>query len=384
MDDKIKILLDKINIDKDSYQYFNDAKITRIVVSSKNNCWNIYIKKDTLLPVNILEELESKKYLLDEKSPEITLIWDIENPDINIYLSYYPLILKKLKDKLKVTEIYEDCLKVEDGFLVLVAGNEMEQERLNSVVNNIENFYRNLSYKFNMEVIIKHEGNILSEIQNELNNEVNSIEIKEVKKSPEKEIKQESPEKKYRKEAKDPNSVIGRGIKDDPIKIKTLIGEDNNVTVEAQVFGTDYFESSKTDFKIITLKITDYSDSIYCKVFVRDDEEYSRLCKEFKAGNWYKIRGYTKNDQFSKELVLNARDVIKIEKQVDTIKDTAEEKRVELHCHTKMSQMDGLCDEVDVVKQAMKWGMKAVAITDHNGVQAFPHVFNFVKVIIKN
>ena len=160
--------------------------------------------------------------------------------------------------------------------------------------------------------------------------------------------------------------------------IKTLIGEDNNVVVEAKVFGTDYFESSKTDFKIITLKITDFSDSIYCKVFVRDDEEYKRLCKELKSGNWYKIRGYTKNDQFAKELVLNARDIIKIEKTEETIKDIAEEKRVELHCHTKMSQMDGVIDETDVVKQAMKFGMKAVAITDHNGVQGFPHVFSMV------
>ena len=117
---------------------------------------------------------------------------------------------------------------------------------------------------------------------------------------------------------------------------------------------------------------------MYCKVFVRDDEEYARLCKEFKNGNWYKIRGYTKNDQFAKELVLNARDMVKIDKKEESIKDNAEEKRVELHCHTLMSQMDGICNEEAVVKQAMKWGHKAIAITDHNGVQGFPHVFNLV------
>ena len=77
-------------------------------------------------------------------------------------------------------------------------------------------------------------------------------------------------------------------IKEEPIKIKTLIGEDNNVVIEAKVFGTDYFESTKTDFKIITLKVTDFSDSIYCKVFVREDEEYKRLCKELSVGSWYK------------------------------------------------------------------------------------------------
>ena len=100
------------------------------------------------------------------------------------------------------------------------------------------------------------------------------------------------------------------------IKIKTLIGEDNNVVVEGKVFGVEYFESSKTDFKIITLKITDYSDSIYCKVFVREDDEYKRLCKELKEGKWFKFRGYTKNDQFAKELVLNAKDTENILKRV--------------------------------------------------------------------
>ncbi len=374
MDDKIKILLDKINIDETSYQYFNDSKITKIKVNSKTNSWNIFIDKDELLPVEILEELESKKMLLDESASRIEIIFNIKSPNIDTYLSYYKYLLKTLKDDLKVLEIYEDAMKIEDDFLVLVAANEVEKERLLSVLDKVMNFYKKQSYNFNIDVIVRHEENILEEIQKDLNN----IEMPKYE-QPQKKEEQQQPEKKqFRREAKDPNSIIGRGIKEDPIKIKTLIGEDNNVVVEAKVFGTDYFESSKTDFKIITLKITDFSDSIYCKVFVRDDEEYKRLCKELKSGNWYKIRGYTKNDQFAKELVLNARDIIKIEKTEETVKDTAEEKRVELHCHTKMSQMDGVIDETDVVKQAMKFGMKAVAITDHNGVQGFPHVFSMV------
>ncbi len=375
MDNNIQILLNKINIDEASYQYFNDAEMKKIKVNSKNNSWNILIDKDNLLPVEVLEELESKKMLLDETASKIEFVFNIKNQDINTYLSYYKFLLKNLKEELKVLEIYEDSMKIEDDFLVLVATNEVEKSRLEKALPKITNFYKRLNYNFNIDIVMRHEENILEEIQKDLNN----IEMPKYEAAPKKEEQQPPQEKKqYRREAKDPNSIIGRGIKEDPIKIKTLIGEDNNVVVEAKVFGTDYFESSKTDFKIITLKITDFSDSIYCKVFVRDDEEYKRLCKELKSGNWYKIRGYTKNDQFAKELVLNARDIIKIDKKEETVKDTAEEKRVELHCHTKMSQMDGVIDEVDLVKQAMKFGMNAVAITDHNGVQGFPHVFNFV------
>ncbi len=374
MDNNIQILLNKINIDEASYQYFNDAIMKKIKVNSKNNSWNILIDKDNLLPVEVLEELESKKMLLDETASKIEFVFNIKNQDINTYLSYYKFLLKNLKEELKVLEIYEDSMKIEDGFLTLVATNEVEKSRLEKALPKITSFYKRLNYNFNIDIVMRHEENILEEIQKDLNN----IEMPKHESTPKKEEQPPQEKKQYRREAKDPNSVIGRGIKEDPIKIKTLIGEDNNVVVEAKVFGTDYFESSKTDFKIITLKITDFSDSIYCKVFVRDDEEYKRLCKELKSGNWYKIRGYTKNDQFAKELVLNARDIIKIDKKEETVKDTAEEKRVELHCHTKMSQMDGVIDEVDLVKQAKKFGMNAVAITDHNGVQGFPHVFNFV------
>ena len=372
MDEKIEVLLNKINMDKESFPYFSNAKLTKIKIHRKTSSWEVFIENKVALPVEVIEELEQKKMALDENAKEITIIWNIENIDVNTYLSYYPYVLQQVKEELKVLEIYSDALRVEEGFLVLVATTQIEQERLEGCLEKINRIYKNLGYKFNIDVELRHEDKILEEIKQDL---VVNVKMKEKKE----EKKEEQPkEKKYHKEPKDLNSVIGRGIKEEAIKIKTLLGEDNNVVVEGYVFGTDYFESSKTDFKIITLKITDYSDSIYCKVFVRDNDEYKRLCKELKAGLWFKIRGYTKEDQFAKELVLNARDIVKIDKKEEKIEDKAEVKRVELHCHTKMSQMDGVVDDEALLKQAISWGHKAIAITDHNGVQAFPHVFNFV------
>lgn len=372
MDDKIEVLLKKLDMDKEKYPYFSSAKLTKIKIHRKTNTWEVFITNKQALPLEIIEEIEVNKHKLDETASDITFIWDIETIDINTYLSYYPYILSQVKDDLKVLEIYQDALKIDEGFLVLTATTEVEKERLENCLDKINTLYKHLGYRFNIEVILHHEENILAEIKKDLEVKISLPEKKEP------EVKESPKEKTYRREAKDPNSVIGRGIKEDAIKIKTLLGEDNNVVVEGYVFGTDYFESSKTDFKIITLKITDYSDSIYCKVFVRDNDEYKRLCKELKVGSWYKIRGYTKEDQFAKELVLNARDILKIAKEQQVITDNAIKKRVELHCHTKMSQMDGVADDEAILKQALKWGHKAIAITDHNGVQAFPHVFNFV------
>ena len=271
----MNILLKKIGIDEESYQYFSDAKLTKIKVNTKNNSWNIFIEKEKLLPVEVFEELEEKKMLLDQHASSIEFVFTIAEADNNIYLSYYPYLLKKLKADLHVLEIYEDCMRLESDFLILVTTNEVEKERLEKCLPKISNFYKKIGYNFNIEVIARHEDNILEAIQNELQ----AVEIPQAS-LPKKEAPPEQPKtekKQYRREAKDPNSVIGRGIKEEPIKIKTLIGEDNNVVIEGKVFGTDYFESAKTDFKIITLKVTDYSDSIYCKVFVSEDEEYKRL-----------------------------------------------------------------------------------------------------------
>ena len=366
MNDKIQILLDKINIDKDNYQYFYDAIITKIKVNSKTNSWNIFIDKDNLLPREVYEEVENKKKYIDESVNNIEIVYNIKNKDNHIYKDYYNYFISLLEDDLKVIDLYKDSMILEDDKLLLIATTSIEKKRLEKALPKLLKLYKKVGYEEEINIELRKEEKVLEEIKKELEP-----------------VEKPKTKKKETKVEKESNIVLGRNIKEEPIKIKTLLGEDNNVVIECQVFGIE-FRETKSDYRIITLKVTDYSDSIYCKMFIRDEDDYKKLSKELKEGNWYKIRGYTKNDQFSRELVLNARDIVKIEKEENIIKDNEKEKRVELHTHTKMSQMDGLCDEVELVKQAIAWGHKAVAITDHNGVQAFPHVFNYVTSHNKN
>ena len=118
MDEKIKILLDKINIDKDNYQYFSDAKISKIRINSKTGSWNVFVEKDTLLPLEVFEELEEKKHLLDENASEIGFIFNIENPDLNTCKDYYQYLLKLLKSDLKVLSDFNiENISIEEGTL---------------------------------------------------------------------------------------------------------------------------------------------------------------------------------------------------------------------------------------------------------------------------
>ena len=235
MDDKMKILLDKINIDENSYQYFNDAQITKIKVNSKNDSWCIFINKKDLLPIEIYEELDTKKYGLDKNASSIEFVFNIENPDINIYLSYYDYLLRLLKEEIIVIDLYKDSLVLEENKLLLIATNAVEKKKLSKVLEKINKFYKKVGYDKDIELIEKHDNKVLEEVQEEIKQaemtEPQTLKVEE---------KIESTEKKqFNRAAKDPNSVIGRAIKEDPIKIKTIIGEDPNVVVEAKVFGVD-------------------------------------------------------------------------------------------------------------------------------------------------
>ena len=378
MEGKLNLFLKKINLQDNYLDFFKNATLDKIIINKNNKSFLVKMTIDKYLPKDILSNLLENKSLL---SSDLTYNFTVRNPNNSVLLDYYPFFLNALKskDKIKLINIYQDALVFEDNTLRLIAYNRKEEDRLKEISNDINNFYHNIGFNDYIPVILREDNLIEEEITNELSN----VTIPEpIKKDV---IKEET--KHYsnngtprRRKSTDEGCILGKTIDSEPIKMSLLLGEDNDVTVEGYIFGTEYFESNKTNFKIITLKITDETDSIACKVFCNEDEEYARLCKALKVGTWLKIRGYTKIDNFSKdELVLNARDIMPVEHEDEEITDDAEEKRIELHAHTMMSQMDGVADEVKLVKQAMKWGHKAIAITDHNGVQAFPHVYNLVR-----
>jgi len=374
MEEKIKILLEKLQLTEESSSFFEKAELKKIIINKKSKAWDLMIQIEKDLPLEVLEEMEEKKYILGD---DVTFHYEVKKQNPNLLLSYFSYFLEKLKKKgkIRVKEIYQDSLILEKEELKLQATSKLEEEKLLGIQREVNQFYQCLGYQEYIPVILKEDGSILSEINQELKKAVIEVPMKKEK---EKE-KEEKPKYSRAKKGTEEGCILGRSFKEEPLKMSLIAGEDNNVVVDGYVFGVDYFESSKSDFKIITLKITDETDSIYCKVFVKDKEEYARLCKELKTGKWFRIRGYIKNDTFAKEFVLNARDIMPLEKAKEERIDTAEEKRVELHTHTKMSQMDGVVDEVALVKQAIKWGHRGIAITDHNGAQAFPHVYNFVK-----
>lgn len=155
----------------------------------------------------------------------------------------------------------------------------------------------------------------------------------------------------------------------DPTPIRNIDGPRKNIVVMGEVFGIESKETRRGDKLILTFAVTDKDSSIYIKL-VSTKEELEPYLTNIKEGMTIAIYGYSKIDTFDKEPVLYPNAVAKIKQKYRM--DNAPEKRVELHCHTQMSSMDAIIPPKELVRRAHDWGHKAVAITDHGNVQAFP------------
>lgn len=163
---------------------------------------------------------------------------------------------------------------------------------------------------------------------------------------------------------------IGKPIPIDNIKpIDSIIEEEFKVAVEGVIFDINLKEL-KSGRHIVELKVTDYTDSLVLKMFTRKNKDDLDNFKALSVGKWVRAQGRIEEDSFVRDLVMMMSDIEEIKKA--TKQDKSEEKRVEFHLHTAMSQMDGIPNISAYVDQAAKWGHKAIAVTDHNGVQAFP------------
>ncbi|MGN0602783.1 MAG: PolC-type DNA polymerase III, partial [Oscillospiraceae bacterium] len=173
----------------------------------------------------------------------------------------------------------------------------------------------------------------------------------------------------------------GRKIEAPPVNIADIQGKVSNVVIWGDAF--DYKEkeirTKNGEKRVVSLSITDYTSSISIKSFENKEDE--NVLAKFAKGGTVLVRGRTEFDSFENELVFKANDIMKVQRVEKT--DDAETKRVELHVHSNISMMDAITPVSKLIKRAFKWGHKAIAITDHGVVQAFPEASSTVADIRK-
>ena len=212
----------------------------------------------------------------------------------------------------------------------------------------------------------------------EVKEEPKKAPVKQKEKEKTKTEKKEAPAKRgfsdFKRSVKrsdNPDVLYGRDFDDEVIPLENVQTEMGEVCVRGKIMSLEKREI-RNEKTIIIFSITDFTDSITVKMFARNDQ-VEEITEGVKEKAFVKLKGITTIDRYDSELTIGS--VVGIKKIAsfeNSRSDNYPEKRVELHCHTKMSDMDGVSDAKALIKRAYEWGHKAIAITDHGVVQAFP------------
>lgn len=337
---------------------FDDSTIEKVMYLKKDNSYNVHISSPKVLNYEIVNDLfESCKKGINGNLPcKITINYQVvTDDDIKNYLNIY---IEKLV---------------------------FEHPSLMGLIGALTYLKEKVAY---FDVTSLNEKNNLLDHLEDINNFLQSyclepislnININNDKKE---EIKQEMAKSKNAVKTKEENSNIVLGVHQDgdAIEIRNIIGEMKNIILEAYIFGIEALErkGQKATAYIINLKVSDYTDSMLVKIVRFNEEEFNKINKNLKEGKWLRIYGSAEMDNYLKQIVFSAKSIEIISSKDKVIEDKSEEKRVELHLHTKMSQMDGVVDAKELVKFARSLNHKAVAVTDHNCLQAFPDLYHAV------
>ena len=373
MDSKTKELLETIKFPNEDISSFFNTKLKRVKVSKSS--MHIILENDVPYKLEIYKKLE--EHLNAFFGTQCILEVNTLKEDYTNIREYFDYVVSK-----GTIEFLKTRLKSNYNSYYIELNNESEQNQCKESIKKINEELSLMGFKpLNVMVNEFNRTKVENEISKDLKVKIvpPTVSVQEAKPN------FYGPRPKKYETVQDERVIYGKIIEDEIRTIDSIVGEDVDIAIEAEVFGAEGFESTKSDYKILTLKITDYTNSIYAKIFTRNKEDYEKYLRTFKEGRWFKFFGYTKADAFSRgDLVFNIQSANFSNRAKEEIMDDADEKRIELHSHTMMSQMDGLTGldlskhTIDIVNKAIKWGHKAIAITDHNGCQAFPIAYSTV------
>jgi DNA polymerase-3 subunit alpha (Gram-positive type) len=380
IEDKIPELLSKIHLDKVYY----DAQRRRALVlllSDEPLGEEIFLQVKRIIAKN-LRGVRVSLRIAAPKSGQAFL----ENPSL-----YADIITKALARKYPSLESWKDEIswKSHEGAIIVELPDafSLQYARENTIQQTIEKVIEGV-FQIKPPLILEVKGDTqkrMKRIEEERNKERilaqeairKKLEIAEVKRTVK---KKQSPK------------IYGRIIKGKPVEIATLTETSGTVIIAGRLMDVERKDVSGGEIVLLTFILNDLTGSIKCKVFMRyrsrwkkmaenqpgdiTQAEISKLEKTIESiqnSQGLLVSGECQMDTFERDLVVMINDISTFDLPVR--RDNAEQKRIELHAHTQMSNMDATVSASDLIQQAAKWGHPAIAITDSGVVQAFPEAF---------
>ena len=394
MHEKFLNVFGKVNSKDNIKAYFSDAyveklsvskstKILQADVSSKSlipNRYKALMEKDIFDAVSVAQQVKLNiRYDIEDKSPKnvFDFIW---NDAVSVLSEESPVC----------GCVFDDCeIEEDDGKIVIYTGHNSAFYLYKKGVDKYLTDRIRDEFGVNVPVAFKNKKATEEEQQDykkkHENYERQLIESIMTEKATA-ETAKETAKAEEVKAGIENGIIMGRDpIKDEPIKIKNTRTEGEKVVIQGEIFNIEEREI-KGDRYIVSFDITDGSDSTTVKFFTdRNAYDCDGGIKSALKGAYVKVKGEVQYDKYAKEIVIMSRNIVKADRPPARM-DTSEEKRVELHLHTTMSTMDAVTGMKEYVKRAAKWGHKAIAVTDHGVVQAYPEAMdaaeaNNIKVI---
>ncbi len=419
-----------LRLPEDLAVYFTNTEVTRVSKTSTNSLARVYLVSERLIHKQYIYKVEDalKKQIFRMKNMDVRVIdryrLSKQYTPIKIMETYYDSMLFELEKywtleynllKNSTWEFVTDdhmVITIEDSFLAHTYADSL-QHYFSQVFLNRFGFEIDVSYQYRE----KTESHYEKENEHKLNLRVKQIvgtmqaamseddNISQTKTATATKEKNKANDKKltsenigaraaaakaqdrskgnylYAKRPSNTDVLYGRDFDEEPMPIEQIDSALGEVVVAGMIRRVEEMPI-RNERTILIFDITDFTDTITAKIFARN-EQIPELTEFIKKGNFIKVKGLATLDRYDQEIALTT--VLGIRKSTDTREvrnDLALNKRVELHCHTKMSDMDGVSYAKDIIKQALRWGHKGIAITDHGVVQAFTeanHVMDDLK-----
>ncbi|MCJ8006301.1 PolC-type DNA polymerase III [Lederbergia wuyishanensis] len=380
--ERFQLLLQQLSLTDDAFiQYFYNAEITKLIIDRSQKKWHFSFMFEKIIPHNVFSTFSNHLQKSFQHIASVSFVVETQDADTvpteQLILDYWNACVKEIDgiSPMLLILLNEQSPKINGNKMIIRARNHTEAETLKVKYGGIiVNIYKSFGFpqlQFDTEV---NEEQQSEEVQRII--EANRKEDEERARQAVVDMQRTDAEKEKSNGETVGPLTIGLTIKnDDEIKkIEEIIDEERRIAVEGYIFDAEVREL-RSGRSLLTFKMTDYSDSILVKMFSRDKED-AEMLNLVKKGMWVKVRGSVQNDTFVRDLVMIANDIneVKPKTRLDLAEDGA--KRVELHLHSPMSQMDAITSISSYVAQAKKWGHKAIAITDHAGVQSFPEAYS--------
>ncbi len=384
-----------LKVNEKLHDLFADTWVEKVTTNSNRDKVRIHMVSSHLIAKKDVYDMEEKltRMIGGRRAPKMQIVERFELSGLytpaQILELYRDSLLTELERNSAVERsVFADagCSFTEENILCMeLSDSVVAQQVKESLIQYLEDvFARRFGMPIEVRVVYQvPEGSKLKQGQIKFQQEVEEIRRQQEAAEKAAAVEGKGKNKKNKMTQPDGTLIYGRPFGDTCISLSQVVSEMGEITFRGQIisFETRQIRNERT---ILQFAVTDFTDTIMVKMFVKNDKLTDMLA-ELKEGVFVKIRGITTIDKYDGELTIGSvSGIYKIADFRETRKDDAPVKRVELHCHTKMSEMDGVSDVKDLAKRAHDWGQQAIAITDHGVVQAFTDAFHYQMTLDKD